>query len=171
MKIKKITWDSRFQTRSIDVKAAYKELESVRKKNKGKLTPGAVVNASRPKKAVLHPAFTWDDFVAAEKYREDEARTVMSSIQVEYEQPSGESMPPVRALQVEYRQPINTGGASYAPTSEILSRRDSRDNLLLEALRDLSAFRRRYAILSELSLLIPVVDEQIEKLRQAVGAD
>lgn len=171
MQIENITWDPRFQTKSIKPAPAYKELEKIRKGNNGKLTPGAVVDASVPKKAVLHPAFTWDDYMAAQKYREDEARTLIASLRVQYKQPSGKSTEPVRALQVEYKQPKNTGGATYAPTSELLSRRDTRDTLLLDALRELAAFRRKYALLSELALLIPVIDEQIEHLREAVGSE
>lgn len=54
------------------------ELERIRKE-KG-LTAPAVVDASRPENAPLHSCFTWDDFEAAEKYRESQARTIIRAV-------------------------------------------------------------------------------------------
>jgi hypothetical protein len=53
---------------------ALAELETSR----GRLTPSMVVNAARPKKHPLHPAFIWDDAAAAEEHRIDTARRLMA---------------------------------------------------------------------------------------------
>ena len=49
---------------------------------KGELTAPLVVDESRPDEAPLHPAFEWDDAVAAEKHREHQARNIIRSVQV-----------------------------------------------------------------------------------------
>ena len=43
----------------------------------GEVTAPAVVEAARPDKAPLHPAFEWDDQTAAEEYRLHQARTMI----------------------------------------------------------------------------------------------
>jgi len=49
----------------------------------GRLLPADVVNAARPTNSPLHPHFDWDDSSAAEKYRLDQARTLIRSVQTE----------------------------------------------------------------------------------------
>jgi hypothetical protein len=48
----------------------------------GRLTPEAVVNAARPKRAPLHNCFTWDDVKAGELYRQTEAARLIRSVRV-----------------------------------------------------------------------------------------
>lgn len=66
---------------------AYEELERIREERG--LTPQNVVDESRPKEAVLHPAFEWRDKVAAEEYRKHQARHIIRSVVVT--RPEGES--------------------------------------------------------------------------------
>ena len=49
---------------------------------KGKLTAPLVVDESRPEEAPLHPAFEWDDAIAAERHREHQARNIIRSVKV-----------------------------------------------------------------------------------------
>src|ERR1700680_1931431 len=48
----------------------------------GHLTPKAVVSEARNNRSVLHRHFEWDDAVAAEAFRLDQARTLIRSIRV-----------------------------------------------------------------------------------------
>jgi hypothetical protein len=64
----------------IEADIAGRELDKLRKDNK--LTTKNVVEAARPAKAPLHPAFTWDDKLAAEHYRRYEARELIRSVYV-----------------------------------------------------------------------------------------
>lgn len=48
----------------------------------GEVTPTAVVDMARPEDAVLHPAFEWDDEVAAEEYRLWQARNMVRCLVV-----------------------------------------------------------------------------------------
>lgn len=57
-------------------------LESLAERDGGRLTPDAVVEAARDPTSPLHDHFTWDDTLAAQKCRLDEARTLIRSIRV-----------------------------------------------------------------------------------------
>lgn len=78
--------DDRQTYRGLKPAQVGKELETIRKRNGGKLHTEKVVDAARPDDAVLHPAFTWDDEVAAEEYRKWEARQLIRVVVVEHPQ-------------------------------------------------------------------------------------
>lgn len=46
----------------------------------GHITPEGVVNAARDPKSPLHCKFEWDDGIAAEQYRRDQARTLIRKL-------------------------------------------------------------------------------------------
>ena len=48
----------------------------------GEITARAVLDAARPEESPLHPAFEWDDAVAAELHREEQARLMLRSIRI-----------------------------------------------------------------------------------------
>jgi hypothetical protein len=59
---------------------AFHELERIREARE--LTAEAVVEESKPKDAVLHPAFEWNDKRAAHEHRLWQARNVIRCVQV-----------------------------------------------------------------------------------------
>tara|TARA_R100001510_G_C7523224_1_gene117833 strand:+ start:108 stop:605 length:498 start_codon:yes stop_codon:yes gene_type:complete len=78
-------------------------------KEKGQLTAPLVVDESRPEEAPLHPAFEWDDAVAAERHREHQARNIIRSVKViTPDQPSAPSYVHVASVQ------------GYKPLSEVV---------------------------------------------------
>ena len=119
---------------------------------KGKLTPKALVDASRPEDAPLHKAFEWDDQKAAERYRESQAAYIIRSIEVKRE----DATEPVRAF---FSVP-KEGGTSYQYHSidTILRSTDSRESLLEAAKRELEAFTRKYDQLVELAEVIEAAE-------------
>lgn len=46
----------------------------------GRLTPGIVIEAARDANSPLHGYFEWDDSIAAENYRTEQARTLIRSV-------------------------------------------------------------------------------------------
>lgn len=50
----------------------------------GFLTPPIVVEAARPKDSLLHSRFEWDNRVAGEKYREQQASELIRSVKISY---------------------------------------------------------------------------------------
>jgi len=56
------------------------ELKCMAVKRSGILTPSAVVDEARPEDSPLHAAFEWDDSIAAEKYRLEQARRLLRQV-------------------------------------------------------------------------------------------
>lgn len=169
MKVKAYTFKpgARLKTK-IKPDALMKELDRVRNKT-GALTPSALVNESRPVKAVLHPEFTWADDKAAELWRMEEARNLLRVTQVVYETGPVE---PQRAVVLQTRsKDMEDVASEYAPVHEVLERQSTRDRLILDLLRDLQAFRRRFALVSELSHAVPVLDSLISTTEQSIAAE
>lgn len=80
----KYKWREGSRAPKVPAEKAAAEFERIREKTGG-LTPGAVVDASRPKSAVLHSAFEWDDKKAAEQYRQNQAATIIRAIVVTHD--------------------------------------------------------------------------------------
>jgi len=91
------------------------ELDRIRKVH-GELTPAATVDESRPKTAVLHPAFEWNDWTAAEKYREHQARHVIRSVEIVHPE-TGERTS--KFVHVEIRSQQGDGECSYHTMAEV----------------------------------------------------
>lgn len=53
------------------------ELERIRMASDGKLTPPAIVEASKPARAPLHPCFEWDNSKAGKEWRLHQARNLI----------------------------------------------------------------------------------------------
>lgn len=94
-------------------------LEDIANSDKSKrLTAEKVLDASRPAKAPLHPAFEWNDEKAAENYRIHQARNVIRSVQVVNTQ-TGEKTP------VWVYVPNSIGRGEYARTTVVVKSPDS----------------------------------------------
>lgn len=114
------------------------------------LTAENLVDISRPEDAPLHKYFQWDDRIAAEEYRKDQARHLMAAI-ITYVDPE---KPPVRMLyNIEVKSP------EYKPIQTILSNPDDTEKLFRTALRELQAFRKKYAHLSRLTPVFEAIDQ------------
>lgn len=144
-------------------KAVATELERIRKKRNG-LTSRAVLDESKPADAPLHPEFTWDNKKAAEQWRLKEAAEIISVVQVTYEEGPKEPQRQYVKLEREPEKP-----QEFAPVAEVLSVQRHRDALILELLRDLQTFRRRFVLVSDLSHVVPVLDAAIEKTAAAIA--
>jgi hypothetical protein len=79
----------------LSAQAAGEELDRIRRRD-GTIAPAVVVDEARPQDAPLHPAFTWNDPVAAEQWREHEARRLIRHVRVVT--PPAEPRPPSRAV-------------------------------------------------------------------------
>lgn len=65
----------------VDAYTAGSELQRIHQKH-GALRADDVVDEARPDDAPLHPAFEWQDAVAAEEWRKAQARHLIRSVQV-----------------------------------------------------------------------------------------
>lgn len=66
----------------VDAQIIGETLEEIRKENDGKLQPPMIVKASEPKDAPLHACFEWRNSVAANHYRNWQARNLVKVVYV-----------------------------------------------------------------------------------------
>lgn len=134
---------------------AGEELDRIYQKH-GKIDAADVVDESRPKDAVLHPCFEWRDPVAAELWRQQQARGICNCIVTVEERESKEPLV-VRAV-------LHAQGAYY-PTPIVIKEEDKYNDVLQDALRAFKAARDKYEILSdraEIKLIFSAIDAALE---------
>ena len=142
---------SRFKVDANTAGAVCEQLEAA-----GNLSAKSLLDASRPEGAPLHSEFEWDDSVAAEKFREGQARCIINHLVVRLDEKPDE---PVRGF---FR--ITQQAASYTNVQAILTHRDLRADLVQQALEEMAAFERKYGTLAELAMIF----EATAKVRNAV---
>ena len=128
-------------------------LAKIAEQQKGRLTPPAVVEAARDQRHPLHKHFEWDDQVAAEAYRLDQARVLIRSVRIVGED---DAEPAPAFLSV-----ADKGGTSYRTFAEVMDSADLQNTVLAAAERDLAAFERRYRALADICEVIRYAREKI----------
>jgi hypothetical protein len=118
--------------------------------DRGGLTPALVVDEARPVKSALHSRFEWDDTVAGEKWRLEQAAELIRSVKV-VRATKGEVAPGVRSWVVDREKPAPR---SYEPVEDILADPMRRRMLLAAFRRDWEAFEARYSRLEEFATTI-----------------
>ena len=123
-----------------------KELARLTKLGGGILKAEAVVEAAKSKKNPLHDSFNWDDTSAAELWRLRQAREIIRVTVIVME---GDSEP-IRAYASLMADRTQDGGG-FRSMVAVLSDKDTRAQLLEEALSELDAMKARYGRLKELA--------------------
>lgn len=154
---KQIVWvEGARVPKGLKADTAYGALEAVRLKSGGILKPADVVDDARPVDAVLHPAFEWDDAVAAERHREDQARLLIRSVRVIIAERPDDG-PRRTYVHVETQD-----DSAYVTTARALSEPELRAQVISKAKADLASFRARYRDLTELSEIFAAIDKVLE---------
>src|SRR6185312_1813940 len=131
----------------------------LRKKQKGELTPGDVINDARDDRSPLHAFFEWDDGKAAEQHRLDQARGLIRAVVAVYVDDKN----PARRMSAFVHIP--DGEAShYRDTMHALSQKRTREVVLRQAWREFQSWRRRYEELDEFAGLFDAADRIADKL-------
>ena len=114
------------------------------------LTPKKLVELGRDPEHVLHKYFQWHDDIAAEKYRENQARRLIQSIKVTVVTAESQVMK-VRAVMSLPPSAVNgETKRRYALTSEVANSADVQQRLREEAMVELARIRRKYEDLGAL---------------------
>lgn len=125
------------------------ELERIYRE-RGKCDAKDVVDESRPEDAALHPCFEWQDDVAAELYREHQARKLINCVVTVAEKKHGGTME-VRAFQFVQD--------TYTPLNVVLQSTDMRAEMIDCALREFQTFKRKLEAYKEIDAVAPVIRE------------
>jgi hypothetical protein len=84
----------------------------------GFLSPGLVVDEARPEDHPLHGRFEWDDALAAEAHRRDQARELIRSQRVAYREATPEERD--RTVRAWVSVQSEDHGFVYEPTEEVV---------------------------------------------------
>lgn len=160
-KHKIVRYRSGFHTK-VDAETAFEECERI----VGECQSGddhcrAVVEASRPKTAVLHDVFEWKDSVAADMYRRSQAGKLLRSFEVIINH-----TPPVRAFETfkivevgENGPRVNQGPRVYHKIEDVMADPALRNELLTRAVSELRSLRKKYAALEQLAKVFAAIDD------------
>jgi len=133
----------------VPAQQAGEELDRIYDKH-GTLEAADVVNESRPEDAVLHPCFEWRDPVAAELWRNHQARGIIGCIITVKETKSGGTVPTRAFFHVS---------DGYTPVDVVLKNPDKHAEAEQSALREMKAFQEKFRIITDLApVLTPVFD-------------
>lgn len=134
----------------VDAQTAGAELDRIYREH-GCIDPETVVNESRNKSAPLHPLFEWDDKVAAERWRENQARVIIANVAI-----VGEPNDDI------YTRAFVHVEDTYQPISVVLESADKTEELLQQAMRELRTFENKYRELSALAPVFTAITEVVD---------
>jgi hypothetical protein len=117
---------------------------------RGELTPQALVDTARPKMHPLHDRFEWNDKVASEAYRRDQAHRLIQSVRVAFI--SSDRPKDVRAF-VAIPRP-ESAQPSYERVEDVLADPVKKQIVLNQMEREWRTMQARYGDLVEFSELV-----------------
>lgn len=144
----------------VPAQTAGEELDRIYQEHGG-IEAKTIVDESRPESAPLHPCFEWRDPVAAEMWREHQARGIVQCIVTTSETKKGDP--------VEVRAFVHVAD-TYRPTSVVLESHDMRRELEESALRDMVVFKKRYSTLASLKPVLKAMGEAIHAVEKSIGS-
>ena len=146
-----ITWRNPSYYKGISATKVNDELKTLET-----VTPASIVEKARDENTELHQVFEWDDTIAAQKHREQQARVMLSNLVVVRNEADKKEATPVR-LFVNVTKRTNT----YTPIQVVVADPDKYERMLRRAKLELAAFTRKYEMLAELSELLEIIKEYI----------
>lgn len=146
-----------YLTKKVPAQQAYNELNRIKNRNAGELTPANVLDEARNENSPIHPCFLWDDTEAAEKYRLTQARELIHSIRI-ITDPDSDN----RTESVAFISTRTEEGRAYQDTDAVMADPDKRQMALADALNAIESLQRRFNHLEELA----VVWQAAERVRR-----
>jgi hypothetical protein len=141
--------------KDVAAQAVGEAVAAIQAANDGRATPHDLVEVARPEDAPLHPAFEWDDEVAAERFREDQARRVIRSYVVVHRDERG--IEREELANVSIAEPFSEEGPAYVPTRTAMEDPDLRERVVALAKSQLDAWHARYGHLEELAVFAEAI--------------
>lgn len=132
--------------------SVYEEIKSIGSEVK----PRQIVDyAEANPESELHKCFTWDNDIAADKYRLFEARQIVCNLKVTYTK--DEDPKETKTIRAMYRTDTHRD-AGYKPTFNIIKNDNEYKGLLAVAVHELKMFERKYSMLSELNEVFEAIN-------------
>jgi hypothetical protein len=128
------------------------ELEKIRHRHRGKLTPEAVVEAAKNPKSPIHRHFEWNNSKAGHAHRLHQARILISAVIV------------IRSDTAPIRAFVHvTHELGYRDTEEALRDSEMREVVLARALREAEQWQARYERYAELAEIVKAIKRTSSK--------
>lgn len=125
--------------------------------NRGvEITPEELLCEARDESSPIHAEFEWDDGIAAEKYRVEQARLLISHVRIVREEE-----PPQQYKERGF-VPIPGGNRVYVPLQTALGKEEYKSHLLKQARNDAEIFLAKYRRLEELAKVNAAMAEFLE---------
>jgi hypothetical protein len=143
-------------------------LADIKQRTTGICNSKTVLDAARSPRHYLHRFFEWRDTVAAEKYRQEQARELMSCIDLVETKANKEKRLPA------FVSIMDKGGRSYYAIQEVVSSVHLQDLALKQAEADMEHYERRLSQFAEIARAIARARQLIRERRErysAMGGD
>lgn len=140
---------------AVNPEVAARSLEAIRLAHGGVLTPKVVVKEARNPKHPLHKWFTWDDGVAAERWRLTQATSLIHAVVITGD---GEGEEPHRF----YGNVGEKGDRAYVTMADAMDDADMRAQLIEEARQGLDRWSKRYGQIKEFTEVTKVIKKTLK---------
>jgi len=155
-------WKKGFPYKALDVVAVVGELDDIKEKFAGKLSPDDVIAQARHKSSSMHDYFEWDNAIAGEKWRVTQAQHLLRSIVIIEQDNAGENVE-VRAFVVVEEN--EEDGRNFEPIRAVMADPDKHDLLLNKALAEITEWQRRYKVFKEFNEIFGAIKTITAKIR------
>lgn len=137
-------------------------LEKIKERDNG-IVPQVVVNEARDKTSPLHDYFDWDDTKAAEKYRVEQARNLISHLDVVINYETGKTQKAFFNVSIP-----DNGGTKvvYVDVERALTDKDLRKQVLQNALEELVYWQKKYKEYSEFKGIVREITKVVVKIKK-----
>lgn len=103
----------------------------------------------------LNKCFEWNNDIAAEKFRLEQARRITTMLHIVYLDDKKEEDEKPKEFRVYYHEPSTPG---YTQTKVIFKQEDRYELLLKQAKYELRCFKNKYSMLQELKPILDLID-------------
>jgi predicted amidophosphoribosyltransferase len=142
--------------KKVDAETVAFELIKIQNKY-GHLKPSYVIEEAQHKDHPLHECFEWSDTMAARKWREEQAKSMLRVIVIKTEY----MKEPLRAF-VSYKNKDREN--VYANIEVAFSDEITRDKIIKRALKELEMWKRRYQQYKELAEYFEALEKVVNKV-------
>lgn len=139
-------------------------LLAIAKRNGGTITPAAVIAEARDKNSVLHGAFTWDNTVAANKWRTLEAQRLIRRCVVTIEDSNGGKIETYAFVGLSVDRDGESPNNPYRLARDVAKAEDLLAVAEGDALEQLKGIKGRYEHLKRLGKVWDAIDEAAERV-------
>jgi hypothetical protein len=142
----------------INPQEAGQYLDSIAQRDGG-IKPNVIVEEARGPEALLHSCFVWDDIEAAQKYRVDQARSIIRNLVVVYASEDNRNEPSRTRAFVHVVTQVDgeDKDSRYLDIKTVLNDTQMRSDLLEQAKRELISFKTKYEGFMELAEIMGVI--------------